>query len=107
MSRTNSVLLTTAVASARRALRRKLDDQADEEMQDVVDGLLLKLVERIRLPSEVTQGDLAVTLESASVNNAARVETYRCTHFRLPKKMDVTNDAIGFIRTQFKTRPAQ
>ncbi|NQT36767.1 MAG: hypothetical protein HQ581_04715, partial [Planctomycetes bacterium] len=82
-----ALLLRAAVAATRRALVKRLGDK---------DSTLAKFsrasVEKLRLPAEVTRGDLAVTLQSAVPRGVDRVRTFPLNHVQLPRDAEVIEE---------------
>ncbi|MDA1014801.1 MAG: M48 family metalloprotease [Planctomycetota bacterium] len=85
--------LQLAVSAGRTALQKQL---AKKEDPDALSGIWAELLEQVDLPPEVTRGDLAVSLASATLKGA-EAKTYECSHFRLPKDPQVMADSIQYI----------
>lgn len=94
LSDRRAALLEKVVAAARELLRR----QAAESIEsDLLRRYVLAWLGRLRLPDEVTDGDLVVSLERAALDGAARVETYPADHMELLRERDVVRQTVGIL----------
>jgi len=56
-----------------------------------------KWTDQLRLPAEITRGDLAVTLKSAALDGVSRVETYPLNHVKLPRDPRVIRATLAVL----------
>lgn len=86
IGRTRGALLKASVVAGRVTLERLIEREVAPTRLQV--DALAKL-KRLRIPREITGGDLAVTLESAHLPGVERVETVETNHMRLPRDAKV------------------
>jgi hypothetical protein len=79
-------VLETLVAVARTGLGREIGQTGQAGL--LVDSMQ-SFVDALRLPAEITHGDLAVTLESAGLEGATFTATYRAHHVELVRDQDI------------------
>ena len=80
LRRRNALMLDAGVIAGRILLLRELKESG---RSDLVRRSAAEWVERLRLPAEVTNGDLAVSLGSATLSGVSRVETFQANHLEL------------------------
>lgn len=95
----SALLATGSVAAGRRTLQhvtRRIDGNP----------MLLRaaenLVSRLRIPHEVTEGDLAVTLESATIDGSAQEHTLKVNHLQM-----LSDDRVLELIEQWAIHPAE
>lgn len=91
LSTSRAMLLAIGVGTARSGLRQLADSSLDQPKRSTV----LSWISRLRLPTEVRSGDLAVTLTSATTEVHADVLTVQQSHTKLPEEDQV----VQLIRT--------
>lgn len=88
------LLLQTSVVAARKTLQRVLFDQAGA-------GSLRRgiheWIDRIHMPAEITRGDLAVSLDSSSLEDVADETTFDATHSDLPSDPEVVRHIMTIM----------
>jgi Zn-dependent protease with chaperone function len=83
-SRTRVLLMKGAVEAGRRSLERLLKNEDSVRSKFARAGL-----EKLVVPAEIANGDMAVTLESAKLEGVEAVHTYSLHHTELPRHPDV------------------
>ncbi|MGE5195508.1 MAG: M48 family metalloprotease [Deltaproteobacteria bacterium] len=83
-SRTRALLMKTAVEAGRRSLERLLRNEETTASKFARAGL-----DKLVVPAEIANGDMAVTLESATLDGVEAVHTYPLHHTELPRNPDV------------------
>ena len=83
-SRTRVLLMKGAVEAGRRSLERLLKNEDSVRSKFARAGL-----EKLVVPAEIANGDMAVTLESAKLEGVEAVHTYPLHHTELPRHPDV------------------
>ncbi|MCH8922295.1 MAG: alpha/beta fold hydrolase [Planctomycetes bacterium] len=94
LSERKAALLRFSVAFARRRLNKSLKKIEDKPQRHAAAKLL---IERLRLPAEITRGDLAVTLDSAALKGVKSVETHKLNHAQLYKDEKVIESVVELI----------
>ncbi len=82
-----ALLLQAAVSATRRGLIKRLGDKDSTQAK-----FARASVEKLKLPAEVTRGDLAVTLQSAVPHGVDRVRTFPLNHFQLPRDAELVEE---------------
>jgi Zn-dependent protease with chaperone function len=83
-SRTRVLLIKGAVEAGRRSLERLLRNEDSIRSKFARAGL-----ERLVVPAEIANGDMAVTLESAALEGVEAVHTFPLHHTELPRNAEV------------------
>jgi hypothetical protein len=90
-------VLRSSVALLRRGLNRSLKKIEDQPQRHAAAKLL---IERLRLPAEITRGDLAVTLDSAALEGVKHIETYELNHAQLYKDEKVAASVVKLVLSE-------
>ena len=94
LSPLKGLLLQTSVVAVRKTLQRVLFNQAEA---GTLRRGIHEWIDRIHLPAEITRGDLAVSLDSASLEDVADHQTFDATHSDLPSDPAVVKHVVGLI----------
>ncbi len=95
-----ALLAGTSAAAGRVALRRTLKKRDADSLMRAEAG---KWIERLRVPREVSHGDLAVTLESATLTGAGRMTTFRTDHVTMLRHSDVLKSVAEWLEQEDAT----
>ncbi|MCH8047119.1 MAG: hypothetical protein IID44_25735 [Planctomycetes bacterium] len=88
------ILLRSSLALVRRGLNKSLKKIEDKPQRHAAAKVL---IERLRLPAEITRGDLAVTLDSAALEGVKNVETHKLNHAQLYKDEKIVASVVGIV----------
>ena len=77
--------------------RRSLHEQAEKIESAYLRDLAAHFVDELQAPPEVTDGDLAVSTDSATLSGAASVETVGITHSSLLKEPEAMDQVVKRI----------
>lgn len=91
-SRARVVLLRGAVEAARAALERAIRNEGSTAARFGRAG-----IEKLVLPAEIVNGDMAVTLESATLDGVAAVYTHSLRHTELPHDSAVIEHLVKLL----------
>ena len=94
-----AILLQVSLTAARAGLRRKIENSNNG---DLFEKSSLAWIDRLRLPEEIAQGDLAVTLDSAALAGVTQMKTYPLNHTNLPRNPDVMDDVVQILLSESK-----
>lgn len=89
-----ALLAGTSAAAGRVALRRTLKKGEADSLMRAEAG---RWIERLRVPKEVSRGDLAVTLDSAMLAGAGRVTTFQTDHVTMLRHADVLKSVAEWL----------
>lgn len=86
--------------------RELLDRQAVERIaRPRLRSQLGSLVEHLRLPEEIAEGDLIVSVASANLPGVADVEIVRLNHLQLTSDLDLIGDVLADLFAEPDARP--
>jgi len=89
---TRTVLLKAAVDAARASLDRTIKND-----DSTVTKFARAALEKVLVPAEITSGDLAVTLESATLDGVETVHTHPLRHTELPRDPAVIDHLVKLL----------
>jgi pimeloyl-ACP methyl ester carboxylesterase len=91
-SRTRVLLIKGAVEAGRRSLERIVRSEESTVSKFAKAGL-----EKLVVPAEISNGDMAVTLDSAALEGTQAVHTYPLHHTELPRNAEVIEHVVKLL----------
>jgi hypothetical protein len=92
LTRARAVLLKAAVDAARASLDRTIKND-----NSTVTKFSRAALEKVLVPAEITSGDLAVTLESATLDGVEIIHTHSLRHTELPRDPAVIDHLVKLL----------
>ena len=94
----HAALMQAGIAATRRAIAGQLEKNKNEGVRRAGG----EIVQRLELPSEVTSGDLCVTLDSAAIEGVPVIDTLPLSHVKLTDEPDAIERVVTLLLSSMK-----